>query len=166
MESERTQSVWKVLGVVLLLLVSGVLVYRSFLSGAGGGERAFFYDLSEGELFVASRELIPPIRGVNDEVEDGVRAVVISTNGDVRDKSSWVVSYLEMYTPELKGQMERARETGVAPEMGRGMAQAHRLVRRVEGGEWYSMNTAEAEFIIGGWLTAGPGGGPAVVCVP
>jgi hypothetical protein len=142
------------------------LVYRSFFAGTSVGDSAFFYDLSERELFVASRTLIPPIRGLNDEEEDGVRAVVISTTGDVRDRSSWQVAYLEMYTPELKRQMEGARESGQAPAMGRGMAQAHRLVRRVEGGVWHPMNTAEAEEIISGWLTAGPGGGPATVCVP
>src|ERR1700754_4440912 len=46
------------------------------------GAQAYFYDLSKGALFVASADLIPPIRGIDNAEEDGVKAVVIETKPD------------------------------------------------------------------------------------
>lgn len=158
---------WLKLGCALALLLAAVwMSYRSFWGRGVRKELAFFYDLSEQELFTAPRSAIPPIRGLNDDLEDGVRAVVVSTNGEPENETSWWVAYLEIYSPELKEQMEQAQTSGNSPSMGRTLAQAHRLVRRVDGGEWYPMNSAEAEAIISAWLTAGPDGGPATICTP
>jgi len=156
----------KTAAVIVLLLVAGWMSYRSFFSKEGGGDLAFFYDLSEQEIFTAPRTSIPPIQGLNDEELDAVRAVVISTNGEPRNKSTWRVAYLEIYSPELKEQMEQAQLRGSSPTIGRAQAQAHRLVRRVDGDEWYPMNSAEAEAVISTWLTAGPDGGAATICTP
>lgn len=156
----------KVALAVGLLLVASWLAWRTFRSDRGVSDKAFFYDLSQQKLFTAPRNAIPPIRGLDGDQTDAVRALVIATNGKATDKSSWTIAYLEMYSPELKAQMEAAQSTGTSPGMGRGTAQAHRFVRRLSDPEWYSMNTPEAEKIVSEWLTAGPNGEPALICTP
>ena len=162
----KTSSWPKLLGVALLLFAASWMTYRSFFTGRERTDLAFFYDLSEQQLFTAPRSAIPPIKGLNNDVTDAVRAVVISTNGEPKNKASWQIAYLEIYTPELKAQMEQAQTSGHSPSMGRTLAQAHRLVRRVDVDEWHSLNSAEAEAIITSWLTAGKDGGPATICTP
>lgn len=151
---------------VLMLIASGFFVLRSMLQNDGVSEKAFFYDLSERKLFAAPRTAVPPIRGLNDNQEDAVRAVVISTNGNASDKKSWAIAYLEMCSPELKKQFETAQAEGSTPQMGRSAAQSHRLVRRLRDTQWVSLASTEGERIVSEWLTAGPGGTPAVVCAP
>ena len=47
-----------------VLLAGAVLLWLRFLSGdRTGSERAYFYDLSEQQLYTAPRTLVPPIRG-------------------------------------------------------------------------------------------------------
>lgn len=156
----------KVVAAAVLLSLAGVLIWRSFIGGAAPGERAFFYDVSAGRLFTAPATAVPPIRGIDGEEEDGMRAMVISTSGDANDEAARQVAYLERYSPELKRQMEQAQKTGGSPAIGRGAAQAHRFIRRVNETQWHPMNSPQAEAILNAWLTVGPGGGPAVVCAP
>ena len=132
----------------------------------GYSEKTFFYDISEAELFAAPQSAVPPISGLNDEQRDAVRAVVISTNGSPEDKTSWKISYLQMYSPELQKQFEAAQAGGPPPKMGRSAAQSHRFVRRVTDRKWHSLSSPEGEKIVGEWLTDGPNGGPAVICSP
>jgi hypothetical protein len=149
-----------------LLALAAVVAARFVRPGPGGSDLAFFYDQSEGRLFTAPRTAIPPIRGLNDNRPDAVRAVVIATNGNPRDKRARAVAYLEMYSPELKRQMEAAQATGASPEMGRELAQVHRFVRRLQDSRWYPLTSPEAERIVSEWLTAGPNGQPAIICTP
>jgi len=156
----------KLAAALILLGAAGYSTFRWVRQGGGGSEKAFFYDLSEEKLFTGPRTAVPPIKGLNDALPDAVRAVVISTNGNPADKSSWKIAYLEMYSPELKSQIEAARAAGTSPAMGGRMAQAHRFVRRLSDPQWFSLSSPEGERIVNEWLTAGPGGGPAVVCTP
>lgn len=156
----------KLAAALALLAGAAGMVWRFLRSGDGVSEKAFFYDLSEGRLFVAERGLVPPIRGVNDAVEDGVRAVVVSTNGRPTDRRTWTIAYLETSTPELKRQLDAARAAGTAPELGRTAAQAMRLVRRPGDAEWVSLASPEGEQIVTEWVTAGTGDRPPVVCTP
>jgi len=149
-----------------LLALAAVFLVRFAREQGRGADLAYFYDLSERRLFTAPRTAIPPIRGLNDAVEDAVRAVVISTNGNPRDRRGRTIAYLEKYSPELKRQMEAARQSGESPPMGRGLAAAHRLVRRLNDQQWYSLASPEGEAIVNEWLTAGPDGQPAMVCTP
>lgn len=149
-----------------LLLLAILALARSIFGNRAPGEQAFFYDPSAERLFTAPASAVPPIRGVDGDEEDAVRAVVVSTTGNPRDRGSWQIAYLERYSPELKRQMEEAQATGGSPRIGRGAAQAHRFVRRVEDAQWYPMYSPEAESIISGWLSAGPNGGPATICTP
>ena len=156
----------KIVAAVALLGVATLLVVRYVRQGDGITDKAFFYDVSERKIFTASRTAVPPIRGINDSQEDGMRAVVISVSGDPADKSSRKVAYLEKYSPELKRQMEAAQATGQSPQLGRIEALAHRFVRRPEDAEWFPMNSPEAERIVTDWATPGPGGVTPVVCTP
>lgn len=156
----------KLIAALAMLGLAGFMAYRFFSADTGVSEKAFFYDLSEKKLFVAARGLVPPIRGINDGTEDGVRAVVISTNGKPEQVSSRRIAYLEKMTPELKQQMEVARSSGSSPAMGRSAAQGHRLVKRVEDAEWVSLLSAEGERIVSEWAVPGPDGNTPVVCSP
>ncbi len=156
----------KLVGAVVLLGLAGWMTWRYFATGDGISDKAYFYDLSERKLFVGPRDAVPPILGLNDSAEDGMRAVVISTNGVAHDKAARRVAYLERYSPELKREMEAAQASGKSPGMGRSQAQENRFVRRLDGNQWYPMTSPEAERIVSEWLTLGPNGGPAVICVP
>ncbi|MBN8247647.1 MAG: hypothetical protein J0L84_09410 [Verrucomicrobia bacterium] len=156
----------KIAAAAALFAVAGVLVWRFLQEDGGVSERAFFYDQSEQKLFVADRGLVPPIQGINDATEDGVRAVVVSTNGRPDDRRTWVVAYLETCTPELKRQLMAARAAGTPPEIGRTAAQSLRLVRRPQDADWVALTTPEGERIVSEWVTAGPGDSQPVVCTP
>jgi hypothetical protein len=149
-----------------LLGLAGFFFYRHWREAGGVSDQAFFYDLSEQRLFTAARELIPPIRGLNDATEDAVRAVVVSPTGRPEDKRSWQIAYLEQYSPELKRQMEEAQAQGGSPAMGRGAAQQHRFVRRLTDRDWYSISSPEGERIVSAWASPTPEGITPVVCLP
>lgn len=156
----------KLLGALALLGVAGGLLYLALFGRSTPGEQAFFYDPSAEELFTAPKTAVPPIRGIDGDEEDAVRAVVISVTGDPADRDSWRIAYLERYSPELKRQMEQAQQSGGSPAIGRGAAQAHRFIRRPDQDAWHPMNSPQAELILNAWLTAGPNGQPAVICTP
>jgi hypothetical protein len=158
--------------VAVILLTGAGLRFAQFFRGRGSSDGlAYFYDLSERELFVASRTLVPPIRGINNDELDGMRAIVVSTSGDPRDKASRTIAYLEKYAPELKQQLEamQSGQESAAPPAGRisrGAAQAFTFVRRLHEEAWYPVNSPEAERIMTEWQIAGPDGKTAVVCAP
>jgi len=161
----RTQ-IGQLLAAILLFGLAVFALARFLRTDRGVSDKAFFYDLSQKKLFTGPRQAIPPIRGLDDDQEDAVRAVVISTTGDPKDRSSWKIAYLERYSDELKQQMEKAQATGNPPPMGRRLAQAHRFVRRENDTAWYPMSSDEAAAILAEWLAAGPNGGRAVICTP
>src|SRR5258706_5028097 len=109
----------KVTLAVALLTGAGFILYRSFSQDDGVSEKTFFYDLSEKKLFPASREELPPIRGLNNQEEDAVRAIVISVNGNPKDKASLKIAYLEKYAPEFKQHLAKVRQ-GQVEAMPRG----------------------------------------------
>jgi hypothetical protein len=162
---ENRNNAVKLASALAILAVAGVLFWRYAQDSAGDSEKSFFYDLSERKLFVAARSAIPPIRGVNDAQADGVRAVVVSTNGRPEAKATWRVAYLETNTPELKQDLENARAAGTPPAIGRGAAQQFRLVKRPDDRDWVSLATPEGEQIVAEWTTWG-GDQPPVVCNP
>ena len=151
---------------VIMLGVASVLLWRFFHERNDLSEKAFFYDLSKQKLFTGPRTGVPPIKGIDDAQEDAVRAVVISTNGTPDAKASWTIAYLEMYSPELKRQMEEAQATGNSPIMGRALAQSQRLVRRLGDSQWFPLSSPEGERIVTEWARPGPNGVTPVVCTP
>ena len=134
---------------VAMLSLAGFMTWKFFSGDKDAWVKGFFYDESSGEIFTAKRDLIPPIQGVDGPALDAFRAVVVSTTGNPKDKKSWKVVYLERYSAELKNQMEEAQRTSSSPDMGRGMAQSHRFVKRPGEAQWHPMNSDEAAAILG-----------------
>jgi len=127
-------------------------------------QQAFFYDLSKKELFTADAQLIPPIRGIDNGGEDGVKAVVIADKPN--DKKTQRIAYLERYSPELKRDMEEARAKNSAPLISRAGAQTMRFVQRPGDSQWQPMISPEGQRIVSAWTNPGPDGLSPVVCTP
>jgi hypothetical protein len=167
----KTAEQFKLAGAVIGLTIAAVGFVRFFRTNNQSAGTAYFYDLSGKTLFVAPHSSVPPIKGVNGDEEDGVRAIVISTTGDCADKNSRKVAYLETYTPELKKQVEM--RTGNHAEQGgndvmirRGEAQQFVLIKRPEEADWHPMTSPEAQDILKIINTPGPDGKMPVVCIP
>jgi len=156
--------------VLAIALLAGAAFRFSVFLGERGqrDENAYFYDLSERKLFVAPRTRVPPIRGINNEEPDGMRAIVISTSGNPKDKK---IAYLEKYAPELKQQFEamQSGQESRAPSGGRisrGAAQSFIFVRRLNEESWYPVNSMEGEKIMTEWQIPGADGKTPFVCAP
>jgi hypothetical protein len=158
-------NVVKLAMALLLLTGAGFMSARFFRQDNGVVEKTFFYDLSEKKLFAASREALPPIRGLNGKEEDAVRAVVVSRSEDPKDKASRKIAYLEKYAPELKERLEKVR-AGKAEALPRGARDSYRFVKRENDAEWYSVASHEGEKILAEWNVPGPDGKYPTVCVP
>lgn len=160
------------LALAVVLLAGAAFRFSQFLGQRGHtDENAYFYDLSERKLFVASRTLVPPIRGINNDEPDGMRAIVISPSGNPKDKASQKIAYLEKYAPELKQQfeaMQSGQESGApaGSRISRGAAQSFIFVRRLNEETWHPVNSPEAEKIMTEWQVPGPDGKTPVVCAP
>lgn len=154
------------IAAVILIAAASWRLWIFFRSDSGPSEKAWFYDLSEKKLFVAERGLVPPIRGMNDAQEDGVRAVVVAPPGKCDEASARRIAYLETNAPELKKSLDAARASGAVPTVSRGQAQSLRLVRRVTDAEWVSLATPEGELIVSEWAVPGPDGQSPAVCTP
>ena len=157
----------KVLVSCVLLGMAGFFVYSYFRRENASGGSAYFYDLSEGKLFVRAQSSVPPIEGLNKGEFDGVRAVVISTNGNCADKKARGIAYLEKCSPQLKQQIEAVQKAGAAAgslklEIGRGEAGDHIFVRRLSEDKWYSKASPEGQKIMIEWHILEM----AAVCIP
>ncbi len=168
---DKKQRAKLIFAAVTFGLAVGALAWQ--FAGGGRGEPVdYFYDLSERELFTAPKDAVPPIRGVNDEIEDGVRAVVIALDGNprTRDRSALKVAYLETNSPELKLMFTQRRD--VMEQGGQGMAfdrnfvRAHTLVRAPDGDEWFSIMSDEGADIVAVIAEPGPDGKVPVICIP
>jgi hypothetical protein len=155
----------KVILAILLLAGAALGFHRFFSQDDGIAEKAFFYDLSEKKLFAASREALPPIKGVNDPTEDGVRAIVICKSGNPDDPANQKIAYLEKYAPELKQNLEQAR-LGKAEPMSTKERNPYRLVAREGEDKWHSATSAEGQKIMTSWHVAGADGKYPAVCSP
>jgi hypothetical protein len=158
--------------IVALVLfgVAGLFLFRFWRSERSSEPRAYFYDESEGKLFAGPHSAVPPIPGLDEKAADGVRAVVISLNGDCADEKSRSIAYLEKYSPELKQQLELAAGGTVSADatgrIGRGEAQGHTFVRTVSDPRWHPRNSPEGERIVTEWQRPGPDGALPLICSP
>lgn len=155
----------KSLLAIALLAGAGLGFYRFFRNDSGIAEQTYFYDLSEKKLFAASREALPPIRGLNGPEEDAVRAVVICTSGDPDDPANRSIAYLEMYAPELKASLEQVR-AGKAEPLPSKVRNGYRFVKRTGDDQWHAANSPEGEKILNAWNVAGADGKYPIVCSP
>lgn len=154
------------ISAVVLLGIAGWRFWVFLSSQSGPSEKAYFYDLSEKKLFVAERGLVPPIRGINDAEEDGVRAVVVAPTGRCEDEKARRIAYLETSAPELKKALDAARASGQPPNISRGTAQGLRWVRRLTDTDWVAITSEEGERIVSEWAVPGTDGLSPSVCSP
>ncbi len=157
---------------VVLLAGAGVLTARFLRNERDASEgQVYYYDLSEQKLFAAPRNAVPPIRGLNDDEADAVRAMVVSPTGNPREKKNIRIAYLEKYTPELKAKIEALRRAEAAGQstigiIGHGMVPQNTLVRRVTDDQWVPLTSPAGERIVSEWNVPGPDGRYPVVCAP
>jgi hypothetical protein len=162
----KKSAIGKLVLAIALFALAAFCFIKFSPAGESKDETAYFYDLEEKKLFVAARDAIPPIPGIKNKDQAGVKAVVISTNGKPRDKASRKIAYLEKYSPDLKQRLEAVqagKSTQVPP---RGTRQAQIYVKRLEDAQWYAVDTAEGEKILNEWNVPGPNGVMPVVCSP
>ncbi len=152
----------KIAVILALLGLAGWQTLRFVRASRGVSDKMFFYDESAKKLFKADIQSIPPIKGVDDDREDAVRAIVVSLSGKPKDESTWKIAYLETCAPELKKSLEEARNKGTMPTINRSQGAAMRLVRRENDKQWYPANSPQGVQIMQEWLTAG-GTNPEVV---
>jgi hypothetical protein len=159
-----------IVACAMLLLAASYLL--SFVRNQRSQEpTAYFYDLSERKLFVAAQSAVPPIRGLNDDQADAMRAVVIAASGKSGDKSAHKIAYLEKYSSDFKQDIQAARKAEaegkeMVRRIGRSEAQSHTFVRRLTDSAWYPLSSPEGEKIVTEWNVAGPDGNFPEVCVP
>jgi len=147
------------------------ILFFFFFNSAEKEALDFYYDESEKELFHAPATSIPPIKGVNDEVYDGVRAILIAPQGKSGYPSARRIAYLSKWSPQLKQQREaaiKAKEAGLAVPniIDRSQRKYHQFVRTVNSTKWYSLNTDEAAKIIAVLRTKDSQGKLPEVCKP
>ena len=131
----------------------------------------YFYDESEKELFTAPAGSTPPIKGINDNQLDGVRAIVIAPKGKSSDESAHRIAYLEKWSPQLKHHMEAASKAKAAGQtvpniVDRSQRKFHQFVRRADSPQWYTMNTDEAAKIMATLRTKDAQGKIPEICMP
>ena len=158
------------------LTLAGVLFALAILffvlfSSPEGEALEFFYDESEQKLFTAPIGSIPPIKGINDNQLDGVRAIVIAPKGQRDDESAHRIAYLEKWSPQLKQHMEAAAKAKAAGHavpnvVDRSQRKFHQFVRRTDSPEWYTMNTDEAAKIMATLRTKDAQGKIPDICTP
>ena len=115
-------------------------------------EKAWFYDLNTGKLFVAKSDKVPPIKAPSGPLANGqpagVRAYVFSYE-DESDESTRFIGFLEIVDPNAKkgeaGSIESGASAGVESikQWGKG-----RLIRRVDDEQWVLANSKEGIAIL------------------
>ncbi len=161
----KTQAIQLLLALGLLAGAFAVFVELR-PAPENANRQAFFYDESEQKLFVAPGDSIPPIHGLHSPEMVSMRAIVISANGDPKDKAARKVAYLEKYSPQLKQQLEEMQAGNRAAAPPREARQSQILVRRLSDTAWYPVNSTEGESITTEWQVTGPDGRTPVVCPP
>jgi hypothetical protein len=174
----QAQAALKVVAAIAVAVVALAIVGRRVGGLRQTGEEGavvWFYDQSEQRLYQVPRDTIPPHAGIGGPKGDGVRAVVVAFRGEQGDPNKHRIAYLETCTPELKSLLERVHaarasgkviEGGVPPRDG-DYFQTNSLVKREDGTEWHTSNSAEGRQVMGEWRSwRGPDGQPPVVCVP
>ncbi|MBO61529.1 MAG: hypothetical protein CMO63_06125 [Verrucomicrobiales bacterium] len=153
------------------ILFSLAILFFILLGPSDREALQYFYDESEQKLFTAPADSIPPIKGINDDQFDGVRAIVIAPKGQCGDKSARRIAYLEKWSPQFKQHLEaaaRAKANGQAVPniVDRSQRKFHRFVRLEDSPQWYSLNTDQAAKIIAALRTKDAQGKFPEPCTP
>ena len=161
----------KLLGALALVSAAIVVTYINWKGTHPPKESSYFYDLSKRALFEAPIDSVPPIRGIDDNEPDGVRAIVVSTSGNCRDAESRRILYLEKYSDLLKHEMEARLSTPPGTEapsttISRAQARMHTFVKAIEDADWSTIDSERGEALINRLSTPDPSGKLPLPCVP
>src|SRR5260370_35864040 len=134
----------KLVIALVLLAAAACLFVKLYPTPENQDGKSYFYDLKEHKLFVAPRSSIPPIPGLQKGELSGVRAIVVSTNGNSADKTRRKIAYLEKYAFDLKEVLEAVQAgKGVEGPSRRGR-QGLTLVKRLSDSQWYPVGLPAA----------------------
>ena len=154
---------------VFLLIVIGQLMPGKALKFEEN-EKAWFYDLNTGELFVAKSSKIPPIKAPSGPLANGepagVKAHVFSYSCEP-NQSSRFIGFLETLTPEAKKHMSaflKSRDN-VTKESIKEWNQG-RLIRRITDEKWFSADSNEGRAILKEIFLPNEDGNRARYCPP
>lgn len=143
------------IGVAVVLLVAAGLIGLAFWTDTELGDRDYYYDESEGTLFVAAASLRAPIEGVGGAKGDGVRAVVGICGEADRAPTVDDILYLERFTPELIALFEENDRAAAEGRAGPGEVQdrvylsEQTLVRAPGDTEWHAQSSVEGQAVLG-----------------
>ncbi|MBA7610594.1 hypothetical protein ES703_17806 [subsurface metagenome] len=134
--------------LLLLTVVIWMLIPEKPLEQVEESDKAWFYDLNTGQLFVGKDDQIPPIEAPSGPLPNGgpagVKAYVFSY-ADEPNESERFIGFLETSVPEaIMERLEpiKARARG-AEKWGHG-----RLICRVEDKKWVLANSYQGRFIL------------------
>ncbi len=134
------------LTVILLILIIYSVV-RTKSAPVPEYEKAWYYDLNTGQLFVAENDLATPIQAPSGPLPDGkpagVKAYVFSYVRNP-DQSQRIVSFLEKNDPNYVKPVQNGRPA----QWGDG-----KLVKRITDKKWFPADSKEGKEILSQALT-------------
>lgn len=173
-----------IVAVVVLVISLGVIIMNTRGPGAVRAIDLYFFDLSTGQLFVASSDQIPPIDSPGGPLNTpqgakpaGVRAHVFACgecpdlkgmNTEQVKAAGAYIAYLEMFTEQGKAAMTApapADGQGPPPEMMMDPMQST-LVKRVEDPQWMPMYSEPGYRLTESAVQQCPDGTPPIACRP
>lgn len=142
-----------IMGITVFTVLAFIIVVISLFSGPEAPEikefeKAWYYDLNTGKLFVAKSGLVPPIEAPSGPLPDGrpagVRAHVFTFAAEPNESERFI-GFLETTDPnaEFTGSGPDEGRTGGFVSWGEG-----KLIRRVEDEKWVSGSSKEARAIL------------------
>ena len=163
--------------VAVLILVGSLFAIMWQLGGSRRGGNAprnvFFMDVSNGELFPAPVNSIPPIDAPSGP-GNGVKAYVYTCGSC--SKSEWFIAYVQKYTPEareklieLNRRMEQAASDPESAYMFEDQADIENemLIAKADAQQWISGNSEQgAELIRSEIINKCPEGKRPKPCYP
>ena len=155
--------------VVSVVVLLGILIWLSLpekVVELVNYEKAWFYDLNTGKLFVSKAGQVPPIEAPSGPLASGeaagVRAYVFSFSGEPNAPDQFI-GFLETTDPNVdKGSLGPVDQRASGAEIwGKG-----RLIRRVEDDKWVAANSNEGRVILKGAFRLNEAGERAQYCPP
>jgi hypothetical protein len=142
-----------IVGITAFCLFILFMIIIGILSGPGAPivqeyEKAWYYDLNTGKLFVDKSSLVPPIEAPSGPLGDGspagVRAHVFTFAAEPNESGRFI-GFLETTDPnaEIDSSSSEGGRTGGFTSWGHG-----KLIRRVESEKWVSGSSKQARIIL------------------
>jgi len=148
---------------VLLLLTTIVLLIPEETMEKQNYEKAWFYDLNTGKLFVANSKLSGPIKAPSGPLPNGepagVRAYVFTYVHDPNDSERFI-AFLERPDPNADHVSNSSHRSGAQ------LWSRPRLVRSLEDGQWVPADSDKGQAILKKVLSPNEKGEIAHYCPP